>query len=66
MIADKCLAWSNTVQTISFSKCAEMILYCQFQYKIISVLFTDVCFASFFSGGFTTMAVIYQPERKLA
>ena len=28
--------------------------------------YTEVCFASFFSGGFTTMAVINPPERKLA
>ena len=27
---------------------------------------TEVRFASFFSGGFTTMAVINPPERKLA
>ena len=27
---------------------------------------TEVRFASLFSGGFTTMAVIYPPERKLA
>ena len=27
---------------------------------------TEVRFASFLSGGFTTMAVINQPERKLA
>ena len=26
---------------------------------------TEVCFASFLSGGFTTMAVINPPERKL-
>ena len=28
--------------------------------------FTEVCFASFLSGGFTTVAVINPPERKLA
>ena len=27
---------------------------------------TEVCFASFLSGGFTTMAVINPPESKLA
>ena len=35
--------------------CIEGVLYC-----------TEVCFASFLSGGFTTMAVINPPERKLA
>ena len=32
----------------------------------LSVQCTEVRFASFLSGGFTTMAVINQPERKLA
>ena len=33
---------------------------------LYSVHFTEVHFASFFSSGFTTMAVINQPENKLA
>ena len=36
----------------------------QFIYKI-AISLTEVHFASFLSGGFTTVAVINQPERKL-
>jgi hypothetical protein len=33
---------------------------------LINLQCTEVCFASFLSGGFTTMAVINPPEKKLA
>ena len=36
------------------------------QAAVVYQRYTEVCFASFRSGGFTTMAVINQPEKKVA
>ena len=41
-------------------------LFWNLEFDINSIHYTEVHFATFLSGGFTTMAVINPPERKLA
>jgi len=46
-----------TKKATNMTNCTKFLLLNQY---------TEVRFASFLSGGFTTMAVINQPEKKLA
>ena len=48
---------------VSTAKNLSRLCHCM---KVLNIEQTEVCFASFVSGGFTTMAVINPPEKKLA